>query len=60
MIRIWKGPEMEGTKVGIQTLFICSDVVIPIKYVISQLEQNRDVHRVYFGVGKYRFGAVAN
>ena len=58
MIRIWKGPEMEGTKVGIQTLFICSDIVIPIKYVISQLEQNRDVRRIYFGAGKHRFAGV--
>lgn len=58
MIRIWKGPEMEGTKVGIQTLFICSDVVIPIKYVISQLEQNRDVRRIYFGAGKHSFAGV--
>ncbi len=58
MIKIWKGPEMEGTKVGIQTLFVCSDVVVPIKLIISQFEQNRDVRRIYFGAGKYSFAGV--
>lgn len=60
MIKIWKGPEMEGTKVGIQTLFVCADVIVPIKHVISQLEQNRDIRRVYFGAGKHKFVGVTD
>lgn len=58
MIRIWKGPEMEGTNIGIMTLFVSSTVPVPVKTIICQLEQNRDVRRVYFGAGKHRFHGV--
>jgi len=58
MIRIWKGPEMEGTKVGMMTLFVCSDTEVPIKTIISLIEQNKDIRRVYFGAGRKRFYGV--
>ena len=58
MIRIWKGPEMEGTKVGMMTLFVCSDREIPIKTIISQIMQNGDIRRVYFGAGRKSFAGV--
>lgn len=59
MLRIWKGPEMEGTKVGIMTLFVYSDwEVIPIKKIITLIQQNRDIRRVYFGAGKHSFEGV--
>lgn len=55
MLKIWKGPEMEGTKVGIITLFVCSDEVIDIKKLIGLVQSNQDVRRIYFGAGKTRF-----
>lgn len=58
MFKVWKGPEMEGTDIGIMTMFVCSDVVIPIKTIISLLEQNKDIRRVYFGGGRHRFEGV--
>ena len=58
MIKIWKGPEMEGTDIGIMTLFVCSDKAVPIRTIISLLEENKDVRRVYFGAGKHRFEGV--
>ena len=61
MLKIWKGPEMEGTDIGTMTMFVCSDGAtgeIEIKKIISLLEQNKDVRRVYFGAGKYRFFGV--
>lgn len=58
MIKIWKGPEMEGTNIGIMSLFVCSNVPVPIKTIISLLEQNKDIRRVYFGAGKHRFMGV--
>ena len=58
MLKIWKGPEMEGTKVGIMTLFVCSDTVTPVKKIISQIQQNPDIRRVYFGAGRYSFEGV--
>lgn len=58
MIKLWKGPEMEGTKVGIMTLFVYSDEVIPIKLIISNIQQHPDIRRVYFGAGKNSFYGV--
>ena len=58
MIKLWKGPEMEGTKVGIMTLFVCSNEPVPIKLIVSQIQQNPDIRRVYFGAGKYIFYGV--
>ena len=49
---------MEGTKVGIMTLFVCSDIEVPIKLIISQIQHNPDIRRVYFGAGKYSFQGV--
>ena len=39
MLKIWKGPEMEGTNIGMMTMFVCSDKVIPIKTIISLIEE---------------------
>ena len=58
MLKIWKGPEMEGTDIGMITMFVCSDVKIPTKKVIGLLEQNREVRRLYFGAGKEQFEGV--
>lgn len=58
MLKIWKGPEMEGTNIGMMTMFVCSDVVIPIKNIIGLLEENKDIRRVYFGGGRHRFEGV--
>lgn len=49
---------MEGTNIGIMSLFVCSDVQVPMKTIVSLLEQNKDVRRVYFGGGKHRFEGV--
>jgi len=58
MLKIWKGPEMEGTDIGIMTMFVCSDIEVPMKVIVSLLEQNKDVRRVYFGGGRHRFEGV--
>ena len=58
MLKIWKGPEMEGTKVGMMTLFVCSDKEVPIKTIIAQIQQNADIRRVYFGAGRLPFNGV--
>ena len=58
MLKIWKGPEMEGTNIGTMSLFVCSDVQVPMKTIVSLLEQNKDVRRVYFGGGRHRFEGV--
>ena len=58
MLKIWKGPEMEGTNIGMMTMFVCSDVVIPMKNIIGLLEENKDIRRVYFGGGRHRFEGV--
>lgn len=60
MLKIWKGPEMEGTNIGMMTMFVCSDVVVPIKAIIKLLEENKDIRRVYFGGGRHRFEGVDN
>lgn len=49
---------MEGTNIGIMSLFVCSDVQVPMKTIVSLLEQNKDVRRVYFGGGRHRFEGV--
>ena len=60
MLKIWKGPEMEGTDIGIMTMFVCSDIEVPQKTIVSLLEQNKDVRRVYFGGGRHRFEGVSD
>lgn len=55
MLRIWKGPEMEGNDVGIPTMFICSDKPVERKRVIECLYKNPDVRRLYFGAGRTPF-----
>ena len=49
---------MEGTNIGTMSLFVCSDVQVPMKTIVSLLEQNKDVRRVYFGGGRHRFEGV--
>lgn len=58
MLKIWKGPEMEGTDIGMMTMFVCSDVKVSSKQIIGLLEQNRDVRRLYFGAGRTRFNGI--
>ena len=58
MLKIWKGPEMEGTNIGTMTMFVCSDGLIPIKKIITLIAQNPDIRRVYFGGGRCRFYGV--
>lgn len=58
MLKIWKGPEMEGTNIGMMTMFVCSDDLVPIKTIISLLEQNKDIRRIYFGGGRCKFYGV--
>ena len=60
MLRIWKGPEMEGTKVGIMTMFVCSDEKVNSKKIIQLLHENQDVRRLYFGAGKHSFEGVTS
>ena len=60
MLKIWKGPEMEGTKVGIMTLFVCSDRLIETKVIIQCLAENCDVRRVYLGAGKHSFEGMSH
>lgn len=49
---------MEGTNIGTMSLFVCSDIQVPMKTIVSLLEQNKDVRRVYFGGGRHRFEGV--
>jgi len=58
MLKIWKGPEMEGTDIGMMTMFVCSDVEVSSKQLIGLLEQNRDVRRLYFGAGRTQFNGI--
>ena len=60
MLRIWKGPEMEGNDVGIMTMFICADEVVDTKRLIACLSNNPDVRRVYFGAGRKPFMGVTD
>lgn len=59
MVKIWKGPEMEGNKVGILTLFVCSDRTVDCNEVICHLHKNPDIRRVYFGAGKNKFHGMS-
>ena len=60
MFKVWKGPEMEGTRVGVQTLFVCADREVNSKKIIQLLHQNQDVRRIYFGAGKHSFEGVTS
>lgn len=60
MLRIWKGPEMEGNQIGIMTLFVCSDREVDTKQLIGIIAQNPDVRRIYFGAGKHSFEGVTS
>lgn len=58
MLRVWKGPEMEGNDIGVMTLFVCSDTEVAKKRIIECLHKNPDVRRVYFGAGRKPFVGV--
>lgn len=58
MLKIWKGPEMEGTKVGTMTLFICSDKQVSANLISELILRNPDVRRIYFGAGRKPFCGV--
>lgn len=58
MLRIWKGPEMEGNDIGVMTLFVCADVPVQKKQIIEQLYFNPDIRRIYFGAGRTPFYGV--
>lgn len=58
MIRVWKGPEMEGNDIGIPTLFVCSDRPVRKKMVIASIINNPEIRRVYFGAGRKSFKGV--
>lgn len=60
MLRIWKGPEMEGNDIGIMTMFVCSDKEVEASLLIRYLQNNPDVRRIYFGAGRHAFEDVAN
>lgn len=53
MIKIWKGPEMEGPNKGIVTLFVMTRK-ITYKYfnTIQAFIKKHNIKRVYFGAGK--------
>ena len=60
MIRIWKGPEMEGigNKAGVQTLFICSDSALYFDDICVFIIQNPDIKALYFGAGRKDFAGM--
>ena len=58
MFKIWNVLDIDCTNIGMMTMFVCSDVVIPIKNIIGLLEENKDIRRVYFGGGRHRFEGV--
>jgi len=55
MLRIWKGKELEGSDIGIMTLFVCADTCLCSNQVIKHLDNNPDIVRVYFGGGRIPF-----
>ena len=60
MLKIWKGPEMEGAKVGIPTLFVCSDKELQSRLVLQYVRSNVEVRRIYFGAGRTPFYGVSS
>lgn len=60
MIRMWKGPEMEGHKVGVLTLYVSADRIIDTKKIILMLEQHPSIRRLYLGAGRYSFQGVSS
>lgn len=54
MLKVWKGPELEGFDKGIVTLFVASNTVIDETIIIQQLI-NYDIHRIYLGAGRTAF-----
>ena len=60
MLKIWKGPEMEGNDIGIMTLFVCSDEEVDTKTLIQCVSENPDIRRIYFGAGRLPFLGVSD
>lgn len=54
MLKVWKGPEMEGALLGITTLFICSNMQLQYKDIQEFLVQD-DISKVYLGAGRQDF-----
>lgn len=55
MLKIWKGPEMEGFYLGEITLFVCSDKKLNLDKLINILSDNNDISKVYLGGGRQQF-----
>ena len=54
MLKVWKGPEMEGASLGITTLFICSNTQLQYKDIQEFLVRD-DISKVYLGAGRQDF-----
>jgi hypothetical protein len=54
MLKIWKGPELEGFDKGVITLFVASDSIIDESIVIKEL-CSHNIQRVYLGAGRTQF-----
>lgn len=54
MLKIWKGPELEGFDKGVITLFVASDSIIDENIVIKEL-CSHNIQRVYLGAGRTQF-----
>lgn len=54
MLKVWKGPEMEGALLGTITLFICSNTQLRYKDIQEFLVQG-DISKVYLGAGRQDF-----
>ena len=59
MLKVWKGPELEGFDKGIVTLFVASDIVIDETIIINQLSLN-NIRRIYLGAGRTPFSGFTD
>ena len=55
MLKIWKGPEMEGNSLNETTLFVCSDAKLKLNNLRKVIESNPDVSKIYLGGGRAPF-----
>jgi len=60
MIKIWKGPEMEGPNISIPTLFVCSDKEVSTNLIVQMLQTHKEISRIYFGAGKHSFQGITD
>ena len=61
MLKIWYGPEMEGSAKGLNTLFICSDESVDVNTFSSYLEdKSLNISRIYLGAGRVEFCGFLN